>query len=192
MIEGNSVKIVRGIEKVNLTPEEKEKPFFIVRDFDNKLIVTCQYIANPEMNICLYDNQFCFLLNSPPEDLMINLTRFLARKNLKIILYNFESKNLKNFIDGTYIKILEGNKVIKKDDRVCTVIRNFDDSLKISCSHYPQEINIVLYRNKQLIFSVGCGGNGNFTIDLTSFLENNNLKIVPNNDIKVPEITEGR
>jgi hypothetical protein len=123
---------------------------------------------------------------------MINLTRFLARKNLKIILYNFESKNLKNFIDGTYIKILEGNKVIKKDDIVSTVIRNFDDSLKISCFHYTQEINIVLYRNKQLIFSVGCGGNGNFTIDLTSFLENNNLKIVPNNDIKVPEITEGR
>lgn len=190
MIEGSHIKFAKGIQKVKLTPEEEDKPLFIIREFNNKLIIMLQYIANPEMNICFYDNQLCFLLNAPPENLTVDLSEFLAKKNLKIVPYNSTSKNIKEFIKGSNIEILKGIKEIKKDKPSFTLIRDFDDSINISCSNYPHEINIVLYNKNQLIFSLGCGNAGNLTIDLSGFLTNNNLKIVPRNDIKVPEITE--
>lgn len=189
MIEGNCVKIVKGIQKIDFSPEEARGAFFIIREFNDNLNIMCQNICDPQINICFYDNQLCFLINALYGTLTLDLSKFLAKKNLKIVPCNSLSKNTKDFIEGDKITIFKGYKKAKENDCSNIIIRDFNNYINISTSIATPEINIVLY-NHQLILSLG-SGSGNFTIDLSGFLANNNLKIAPVQDNKnLPEITD--
>jgi len=193
MIEGSRMKFAKGIQKIDFSPEEERESFFIIREFDTNLNINCRYINAPEINICFYDNQFCFLINGLNGNLTLDLSKFLAKKNLKIVPCNSLSKIKKEFIDcNETVEVLTVNEKLKQEGNKCIIIKDFTNYLNISCkdSILSPDINIILHNNNQLIISLGSMF-ANFTIDVSGFLANNNLKIVSMHDnIKVPEITD--